>query len=100
MSITTRHVLAAVSSALTAVALSGGLALVASPVAAAKGTPNMNIDASGGDGTSVDHDGTQGSFTNAVEGTVDADGDQDVDSLLSQSEKAAPQDKAKNKMTK
>ena len=94
MSITTRRVLAAVSSALAAVALSGGLALAASPVAAAKGTPNMNIDASGGDGTTVDHDGTQGSFTNAVQGTADADGDQDVDALLTQSPEATPQDKA------
>ena len=54
----------------------------------------MNIDASGGDGTTVDHDGTQGSFTNAVQGTVDADGDQDVDALLTQSPEATPQDKA------
>ena len=100
MSITKRSLLAALSSAAAAVALSGGLALVASPVAAAKGTPNMNIDASGGDGTTVDHDGTQGSFTDAVQGAVDADGDQDVDSLRTQSEDAAPQDKATNKMTK
>jgi hypothetical protein len=98
MSITTRRVLAAVSSAVAAVALSGGLALAAGPVAAA--TPSMNIDASGGDGTAVDHDGTQGSFGNAVQGAVDADGDQDVDSLLTKSADAVPQDKATNKMTK
>ena len=100
MSITTRRVLAAFSSTLAAVALSGGLALAASPVAAAKGTPNMKINASGGDGTAVDHDGTQGSFTNAVQGTVDADGNQDVDALLIQSEEAHPQEKAPNKMSK
>ena len=97
MSISPRRILAALSTAAAAVALSGGLALAASPIAAAKGTPNMNIDASGGDGTAVDHDGTQGSFGNAVQGTVDADGDQDVDSLLTQSPEAVPQDTAKSK---
>ena len=98
MSISPQRVLAAVTTAAAAVGLSGGLALAASPIAAA--SPNMNIDASGGDGTAVDHDGTQGSFGNAVQGTVDADGDQDVDSLLSQSQEAVPQDKAPNKMSK
>ena len=98
MSITTRRVLAAVSSAAAAVALSGGLSLAASPVAAAK--PSSTIDATGGDGSAGDHDGTQGSFTNAVQGTIDPDGDQDVDKLLTQSPEAAPQDKAPNKMSK
>ena len=92
MSDTTRRVLAGLSSAAAAVALSGGLALAASPVASA-GTPGTNIDASGGSGTAVDHDGTMGSFTNSVQGAVDDDGDQDA--MLLQSEMAAPQDKAK-----
>jgi len=92
MSIIKRHALAALSSAAAAVALSGGLALAASPIASA-GTPNMNIDASGGDGTAVDHDGTTGSFGNSVQGAVDDDGYQDA--ALIQSQIAAPQDKAK-----
>ena len=95
MSITKRSLLAALSSAAAAVALSGGLALAASPVASANGTPNMNIDATGGDNTAVDHDGTVGSFSSAVQGVVDPDGDQDA--TLIQSEEAVPQDKAATK---
>ncbi|MFM9033456.1 MAG: hypothetical protein ACKOQ4_04090 [Mycobacterium sp.] len=41
----------------------------------------MNITASGGDGTAVDHDGTQGSFTDSVQGAADSDGDQDARDL-------------------
>jgi hypothetical protein len=54
----------------------------------------MHINASGGDQTSVDADGTQGSFANAVQGTIDSDGDQDAFDAIS------PQDKAPNKMSK
>lgn len=82
-----------------ALAVMGALSLGASPLAAATGTPNMNITASGGDGTAVDSDGTQGSFTNSVEGAVDSDGDQDAHDMT-KSEEAAPQDKSPNKMTK
>jgi hypothetical protein len=59
----------------------------------------MHINASGGDQTSVDADGTQGSFANAVQGTIDSDGDQDAFDAI-RSEEASPQDKAPNKMSK
>lgn len=59
----------------------------------------MHISASGGDKTAIDKDGTQGSFTDSVQGIEDSDGDQDAFNLTN-SEKATPQDKAKNKMTK
>lgn len=95
MSITSRSVLAALSSTAAVLALSGGLALTASPVASAQGTPNMNIDATGGDNTAVDSDGTVGSFSNSVQGAVDPDGDQDA--MLIQSVEAVPQDKATSK---
>ena len=77
----------------------GGLALGAAPIASAAGPKPMQIDASGGDNTSIDHDGTQGSFTDSVQGSEDTDGDQDAFDLK-KSEEAAPQDKATNKMTK
>lgn len=70
-----------------------GLALLAgvavSPVASASG---MQITATGGDGTSVDSDGTQGSFGDSVQGATDDDGDQDA--YLNTSEEATPQVKA------
>lgn len=53
----------------------GGTALSTSAIAAAT---NTNVQATGGDATTVDHDGTQGSFTNSVQGVADDDGDQDA----------------------
>ena len=91
-----------ISSAAAGLALIGGLALGATPIAAALGPPPpkpMKINASGGDQTAVDHDGTQGDFTNSVQGAIDSDGDQDAFNLT-KSEEATPQDKAPNKMTK
>lgn len=86
---------------LAALAVLGGLSLGVSPLAAASGA---QITATGGDGTSVDSDGTQGSFTNSVEGkltnsvegTQDSDGDQDAHDMT-KSEEAVPQDKAPHK---
>lgn len=81
-----------VASGAVAVALmGGGLALTASPVAAA--SPSSHVTASGGDHSAVDSDGTQGAFSNAVQGTVDSDGDQDAFDLIN-SEEAKPQEKA------
>ena len=77
----------------------GGLALGAAPIASAAGSKPMQIDASGGDNTAIDHDGTQGNFTDSVQGVEDSDGDQDAFDLK-KSEEATPQDKAVNKMTK
>jgi hypothetical protein len=85
-----------------ALIVSGGLALGMSPTAfaSAHASPKpMNISATGGDKTAVDSDGTQGSFTDAVQGVEDSDGDQDAFDLK-KSEEATPQDKAENKMTK
>ena len=56
---------------------------------------NPSVHATGGDGTAVDLDGTQGDFTDAVQGTTDSDGDQDA--FLTTSEEAAPQLKAPHK---
>ena len=53
----------------------------------------MNISVSQGE--KVDSDGTQGSFTNAVEGTQDSDGDRDA--FDTQSWEAVPQDKPHTK---
>lgn len=74
------------ASAAVALALMGGAAIGLSPVAAAT---NTNVTATGGDGTAVDHDGTQGSFSDAVQGASDSDGDQDA--YLLNSEEAKPQ---------
>lgn len=63
-------------------------ALAGSPQAAA----STNVNATGGSGTSVDRDGTQGSFGDSVQGKADDDGDQDA--YLIGSEEAAPQVKA------
>lgn len=91
-----------VSAAAAGLAVIAGLALGASPIAAASGVnppKPMHINASGGDKTTVDADGTQGDFTNAVQGTIDSDGDQDARDLT-KSEEATPQEKAPNKMSK
>lgn len=82
-----------ISVASTALALGligGGFSLVGSPIAAA--SPSSHLNASGGDHSAVDKDGTQGDFTNAVQGRVDDDGDQDA--FLINSEEAKPQEKA------
>ncbi|MGI9125339.1 MAG: hypothetical protein ACR2JM_11400 [Mycobacterium sp.] len=79
---------AAAAAALVLAAVSLG----ASPVAAAAG---MKINASGGDGTTIDHDGTQGDLVPAVQGSTDSDGDQDA--FLTASEEATPQLRAASK---
>lgn len=72
----------------TAAAIKGG------DTSATPGTPgDMNISVSQGE--KVDSDGTQGSFTNAVEGTQDSDGDQDA--FDTKSWEAVPQDKPHTK---
>lgn len=88
----------ALACAATVLTLGGGLALMDSPLASAS-PKSMNINATGGDGTTVDRDGTQGSFTDAVQGTIDSDGDQDAFDVI-KSEEASPQEKSPNKMTK
>ena len=75
-----------VASAAIALACMGGAAIGTSAVAAAT---DMNIDATGGDNTTIDHDGTQGDFTNSVQGKADDDGYQDA--LLTTAEEAKPQ---------
>lgn len=85
-----------VASAAAALVFMVGLSIGESPIALAQ---SMDINANGGDGTAIDHDGTQGSFTDSVQGIEDTDGDQDARNLT-KSEVAIPQDKAKNKMTK
>jgi len=75
-----------VATAAVALACMGGVAVGLSPVAAAV---NDNVTATGGDGTTVDRDGTQGDLIPAVQGTTDSDGDQDA--FLTGSEVAAPQ---------
>jgi hypothetical protein len=62
-------------------------AIATSAVAAA--ATNDNVHATGGDGTTVDTDGTQGDFTSSVQGTVDDDGDQDA--FMVTAEEATPQ---------
>lgn len=62
-----------------ALACMGGAAIGLSPVAAAKGT-TPTVTATGGDGTAVDTDGTQGDFNAAIQ-----------DAFLLNSEVAAPQ---------
>lgn len=86
--------------ALAVLAVIGGLALGAGPTASATGTPNMNITASGGDGTTVDNDGTQGSFTDSVQGAADTDGDQDARDLTPSEMATDGMTKSPNKMTK
>ena len=79
-----------VATAAVALACLGGVAMGLSPVAAAA---NDNVTATGGSGTAVDHDDTQGDLNPAVQGTMDSDGDQDA--FLLNSEEAAPQVKPK-----
>lgn len=76
-------------SALAGLLVASGLAL--SPIAAA--SPSSTVDATGGSGTQVDSDGTQGEFVPAVQGTTDDDGDQDA-YTLKLAEVATPQFKA------
>ena len=75
-----------VASAAVALACLGGVAMGTSPLAAAS---NTNVQATGGDGTAVDHDGTPGDFTNSVQGKTDDDGDQDA--FMTTAEEATPQ---------
>lgn len=91
-----------IGSAVAALALMGGIAAPGeTPVAHAKPihikpvhAKPMQISASGGDRTSVDHDGTQGDFTDSVQGLKDSDGDQDAGPATN-SEEAAPQIRGK-----
>ncbi|MCB1263702.1 MAG: hypothetical protein KDB56_03760 [Mycobacterium sp.] len=78
--------------AVVTAAVAAVLAMAACPVAAAAG---MQITATGGSGTAVDRDGTQGEVMPAVQGTTDADGDQDAHLIMSQM--ALPQFKAVQK---
>lgn len=80
---------AAISVALSLAFLIGAGAI---PEAAAKGP---SINATGGDGTAVDRDGTQGSYSDAVQGVEDTDGDQDA--FMTGSEEARPQFTAPHK---
>jgi len=85
------------ASTMVGAALLTGMSTAATPIASAavhvSTTPKpMKIDASGGDGTAVDHDGTEGSFAPAVQGKIDDDGDQDA--FMTMSEEASPQEKA------
>ena len=75
-----------VASAAIALACMGGAAMGTSAVASAA---NDNVQATGGDGTTVDRDGTQGAFTNSVQGTADDDGYQDA--FMIPAEEATPQ---------
>lgn len=80
-----------------------GVGIVGAPIAGAvsgtntsatPGTPgDMQISVSPDE--KVDSDGTQGSFTNAVQGTKDSDGDQDA--FETNSSEAVPQDKPHSK---
>lgn len=91
-----------ISAAAAGLALMGGVVLGIGPTAAAVGPTlpkPMHIGASGGDKTAVDKDGTQGSFTDSIQGKRDSDGDEDAFDLK-KSVEATPQVKAKNKMTK
>ena len=60
---------------------------------AAIASADMNINATGGSGTAVDKDGTQGDMKPAVQGTPDDDNDQDA--WLHGSAEYTPQYKAK-----
>lgn len=86
------------SSAAATMALMSGLALGTSPIASAAHPKPMHISATGGDKTAIDSDGTQGDFTDSVQGKEDSDGDQDAFDLTNSVE-ATPQEKAENKMT-
>jgi hypothetical protein len=75
-----------IAPAAIALACMGGAVLGSSAIASAA---SDTVTATGGSGTAVDTDGTQGSFTNAVQGAADSDGDQDA--FLTNSEEAKPQ---------
>lgn len=75
-----------VAPAAVALALMGGAVVGTSAIAAAGGAA---VTATGGDGTAVDADGTQGDFTNSVQGKADDDGDQDA--FMTTAEEAKPQ---------
>lgn len=81
-----------VASAAVALICLGGVAVGTSPIA---GAANTNVQATGGDGTKIDHDGTQGDFTNSVQGKADDDGDQDA--FMTTAEEARPQYTAPHK---
>lgn len=84
MNETIKHVVvAAVLTAFTVLGVGG---------AAIASAGDMNINATGGSGTAVDKDGTQGDMKPAVQGTQDADNDQDA--WLHGSPDFAPQYKA------
>lgn len=78
---TTRTAALSVAVSLTLLAGVGAI-----PEAAAQ-APSVN--ATGGDGTAVDRDGTQGNYTDSVQGVEDTDGDQDA--FITNSEEARPQ---------
>lgn len=69
-----------------------GLAVLGVGGAAIASASDMNINATGGSGTTVDKDGTQGDMKPAVQGTQDDDNDQDA--WLHPSANATPQYKA------
>ena len=71
-----------IGAALMAGATAGPIAI---PAAWAAG---MDINATGGDGTQIDRDGTQGELLPAVQGSTDGDGYQDAH--LTSAEEAAP----------
>lgn len=73
----------------TAVVLFAALGIGGSAVAMA------DVQASGGAGTVVDTDGTQGDMVPAVQGKQDSDGDQDA--FITGSERAVPQFTATSK---
>lgn len=83
----------AASTVLALALVGGGAAAGATPIAAAAAPTPMHISASGGDNTAVDKDGTEGGFTDSVQGTVDSDGDEDARDMT-KSEEAIPQEKA------
>jgi len=64
-----------------------GLAAIGGAASAA-----ADVQATGGAGTAVDTDGTQGELKPAVQGTQDSDGDQDA--FIIGSEMAVPQTRA------
>lgn len=81
-------------------ALLGGLVATGEvSIASAASHPHSKLTASGGDKTRVDRDGTQGKFTDAVQGVEDSDGDQDATDMIT-SQQAVPQTKSPNTMTK
>ena len=78
------------AAAVTGFAVLGvGVGMGGTAIAAASG---MNINATGGDGTAIDKDGTQGDMKPAVQGTPDDDNDQDA--WLHGSQEATPQFRA------